>query len=67
MRGRKPHTRRKVHWKVGIYEDLAAKVELFLLEPLTNTIRYGERDALLNELLTLWLENKISEMRGEKT
>ena len=59
--GRPKLTRRKVKWKVGIYEDLAAKVELFMLHPLKNTVKYGARDRLLNELLEQWLTNKMEE------
>lgn len=53
MRGRKPKAIKSVPWKVYIPEDLAAKMDLIMMDPVTQQCRYGERSDLVARLLRL--------------
>ena len=56
-----PRPRRKdrvARWKLSINEEIAAKVDLYMFDPITLRPRYGERSRLVEQLLTEWLESK---------
>ena len=52
-----------VKWDLYIRSDLAAQVELLLLDPMREKVRYGARGKLMEQLLNEWLEKKKAEMR----
>lgn len=56
--GRKPNSIPTVPWKLYIRADLAAEVELLLLDPMREKVRYGERNRLIESLLEDWLKEQ---------
>lgn len=54
--GRKPNVVPTVPWKVYIPQDLAASVELVLLDPARERVKYGSRGELITYLLREWLK-----------
>jgi metal-responsive CopG/Arc/MetJ family transcriptional regulator len=48
----------KKAWKVYIPEDLAAKVEILLADPLRGKRAYGKRNELIEALLRDWMANQ---------
>ena len=60
--GRKPYAEPRVAWKVYLPQNLAAEIELLLLDPMREKIRYGARNELLERLLREWiLEQRTGE------
>lgn len=57
-RGRPRSTQGFVAWEVHLNADLAAQVELLLLDPLRNKPRYGARGKLVEKLLKGWVEEQ---------
>lgn len=53
----------RAEWKLHLPLDLAAEVELLLLDPLREKPKYGARNALVERLLREWL---ASRRRGDK-
>lgn len=49
--GRKPLEMPRTRWTVYIREDLAAKVELIILDPMREKAKYGARTAYLESLI----------------
>ena len=58
-RGRRPNLISPVTWKCSIPEDVAAKVDLLLLDPVRGVPEYGKRSELVTQLLRAWLETKV--------
>ena len=57
-RGRPPLAEPRVAWKLYIRSTLAAEVELLLLDPMREKIKYGERNRLVEELLEAWIAER---------
>lgn len=53
--GRKALTTPNTAWKCQIPEDVAAKVDLLILDPVKGVPTYGARSALVTQLLRNWL------------
>ena len=51
-----------VEWKVYIPADIAAQVELLLLDPMRERVRHGARGELIAKLLREWLEKRKAEI-----
>lgn len=56
--GRKPYTEPRAEWKVYLPSSLAAEVELLLIDPLREKVKYGARNELLEKLLRDWLQKE---------
>lgn len=56
--GRPANTIPTVEWKSHIPTPIAAKVDIFLLDPVSLKPRYGARSALVTQLLIQWLSTK---------
>ena len=56
--GRKPYSEARVQWKLYLPETIAAEVELLLLDPLRDRVKYGARNELVEKLLRKWLEDQ---------
>lgn len=54
-RGRKPLLVPTVAWKCQIPENIAAKIDLFLLDPIRGVPIYGARSELVTRLLREYL------------
>lgn len=62
-RPRKPPT---VQWTILVPQDLAVEVELLLMDPFTQQVKYGARKMLIQRLLREWVrEQTTSPDRGE--
>ena len=57
-RGRPANPVPTIDWKCHIPLPIAAKVDVFLLDPVTNHTRHGARSALVTQLLIQWLSTK---------
>lgn len=57
-RGRKALVTPNLDWKIRIPTDLAAEVELLLLDPLRGKASYGERSELITSLLREWVDQQ---------
>ena len=55
-KGRKPYTEPRIQWKVYLRLTVAAQIELLLLDPTREKIRYGARNELIERLLLEYLE-----------
>lgn len=53
-------TRPKVRWRLDIDEQVAAKVEVLLLDPRTGAPRYGARSAFTEQLYRAYFDGKIN-------
>lgn len=53
--GRPPNKIQRIPWRVYIRADLAAQVELLLMNSATGRVRYGTRGELLEQLLEDWM------------
>jgi len=62
-RGRKTGVQ-KVHLAAWIPETLSDTVDLILLDPARNRVTYGAKSALIEHLLTEWVERKQKEHSG---
>lgn len=58
--GRKKTEGGLVRWALLVPTDLAARIELKLLDPIYNQPRYGERSKLVNALLDKWDRGEIN-------
>jgi hypothetical protein len=56
--GRKPNAVPTVEWKLHIQADLAAEIEMLLLDPARERAKYGARSELIHQLLRQWLEEQ---------
>jgi hypothetical protein len=56
--GRPQNTIPTIEWKCHISIPVAAKVDAFLLDPVSLKPRYGARSALVTQLLVQWLNTK---------
>lgn len=56
--GRKPLLVPTVLWSCRIPVDVAAKVDMHLLDPVRNTTAYGARSELVARLLRAWLATR---------
>ena len=54
-RGRRASLIPPVVWKCSIPSDVAAQVDLILLDPVRGVPEYGKRSSLVTELLRAWL------------
>lgn len=60
--GRKPYSEPRVQWKIYLPTSIAAQVELLLLDPMRERVKYGARNELVEKLLRSWLEEqKVSQ------
>lgn len=57
-KGRRAYSVPSVAWKIHIYGDVAAELELLLADPLTGQIKKGARSQLINRLLREWLQER---------
>lgn len=57
-KGRKALTTPTVEWKCRIPVDIAAKIDLYHLDPVRGTLEYGARSALVTLLLREWLASR---------
>ena len=48
---------------VSLPEDLFARVELLLLNPITGKMKYGDFSRLIEQLLREWLDKQIQQQR----
>ena len=55
-RGKKANVIPSVQWSIMIPADLAFKVEVRLLDPVTRRVTYAARAKLIQALLHEWLE-----------
>ena len=62
--GRKPYAEPRVAWKIYLPQQLAAQVELLLLDPMREKVKYGARNELLEGLLRDWLERQKAVVAG---
>lgn len=46
-----------IKWKVSVRQDLALFVDMFLLDPSRDKLKYGERSSLIEQLLLEWARN----------
>ena len=53
-----------VKWDVYLRSDLAAQIELLLLDPMREKVKYGARGKLIEQLLSEWLEKQKAAMRS---
>jgi hypothetical protein len=58
-RGRPPNVERPIEWRVNVPENVAAQVELRLLDPVSGRPRYAVRSKLIAVLLERWLSGEI--------
>lgn len=56
--GRKPLAVPKVQWQVAVRIDIAAKVELLLMDPMREKTKYGARGELIEILLEEWVRKQ---------
>lgn len=56
--GRKPYSEPRVAWKIYLPQSLAAQIELLLLDPMREKVKYGARNELLEQLLRDWFERQ---------
>jgi hypothetical protein len=56
--GRPANTIPTIDWKCHIPVPIAAKVDIFLLDPVTGKTRHGARSGLVTQLLIQWLATK---------
>lgn len=56
--GRKANAIPTVEWKFHIQADLAAEVEMLLLDPARDKAKYGARSDLLHLLLRNWVADQ---------
>jgi metal-responsive CopG/Arc/MetJ family transcriptional regulator len=56
--GRRAYQVPRVAWKCYIPEDLAAEVDLLLMDPLRAKAEYGARSELLIQLLRAWMAER---------
>lgn len=54
--GRKPLADPRIPWRVYIRSKLAAEVELLLLDPMRQKVKYGSRGELIESLLEDWVD-----------
>lgn len=47
-----------IEWKVYLPSDLAAQIELLLLDPMRDKPKHGARGKLVEQLLREWLEKR---------
>lgn len=59
---RRSSKERRVEWKLSLQAELAARVNLRLLDPLTVRPGYGSRKDLIEFLLETWLSGGIDEL-----
>lgn len=52
---RRKFTVRRIPWKCYVPEDVAAKVDLLLLDTLRDKVEYGARSELVTQLLREWV------------
>ena len=64
--GRKPYAEPRVAWKVYLPQQLAAQVELLLLDPMREKVKYGARNELLEGLLRDWILEQINQPEAGK-
>lgn len=57
-RGRPANPIPTIDWKCHIPIPIAAKVDVFLLDPVTKRTRHGARSGLVTDLLIKWLAEK---------
>ncbi len=57
----------RIPWRVYIRTDLAAEVELLLLDPLRAKVRYGSRGELIESLLAEWIQERKLELQPKET
>lgn len=57
-RGRPANPIPTIDWKCHIPVPIAAKVDVFLLDPVTQRTRHGARSSLVTDLLIRWLAEK---------
>ena len=60
--GRKPYSEPRVQWKLYLPASIAAEVELLLLDPMREKVKYGARNELVETLLKEWL---TAQRKGE--
>jgi hypothetical protein len=63
--GRPKNTIPTIDWKCQVPVPIAAKVDVFLLDPVTLNPRYGARSALVTQLLIQWLASKGVNLNGD--
>lgn len=63
--GRKALLIPTVEWKCRIPEPLAAKVDLFCLDPVTGALRYGARSELITRLLREHLDGLAKDKQDD--
>lgn len=56
--GRPPNAVPTIDWKVHIPIPVAAKIDIFLLDPVTGSTRHGARSAFVTQLLVEWLAKR---------
>lgn len=47
-----------IEWKLTVPSSLSARVEFQLFDPVRGKPKYGARSALINQLLTEWVEKQ---------
>ena len=57
--GRKALTTPNTPWKCQIPEDVAAKVDLLILDPVKGVPTYGARSALVTDLMSFLFVNFV--------
>ena len=57
--GRKPHAEPRICWRFYIRPTLAARVELLLLDPMRDKVKYGARGELMEYLLEEWVAKQL--------
>ena len=56
--GRPPNTVPTIRWDTYVPVDVAAQVELLLLDPVRQKVQHGARSALITQLLREWVEEQ---------
>lgn len=64
--GRPPNTVPSTRWDVYLPVDIAAQIELLLLDPVRQKVKHGARSELIAQLLRDWLKEQKRKMALER-
>jgi len=54
-----------IEWSISLPSDLAAQVELLLLDPMRGKPKVGARSKLIEQLLRGWIEERKKEILSQ--
>lgn len=65
MRRKNPELIKK--WKIPVLAELAGKIEMCTMDPLTREAKYGARTVLIEALLNYWLDVQAGKPEDQRT